>query len=108
MSQDPEEQPTVFREATPEDFCTAFNGAVADGAELWTVKSQERWIIERTTHSVASRSARLRGWRDSGPPRDRRSGTKCGDAVCGDHRSARSFRTGVADLGATAGATRSA
>jgi hypothetical protein len=36
MTQEPEEQPTVFRKTTPEDFCATFNRAVAHGPELWT------------------------------------------------------------------------
>src|SRR5437867_8816158 len=52
---------------------------------LPSVKSQGRWIIERATHSMASLLVRFQGWRDSGPPRDRRSGAKCGRALRGDH-----------------------
>ena len=36
MSQDPEEPPIVFRHATPEEFCAAYNRAVAEGTELGT------------------------------------------------------------------------
>jgi hypothetical protein len=36
MSQEPEEDPIVFRDATPEDFCAAYNRAAAEGAELLT------------------------------------------------------------------------
>ena len=36
MRQEAENQPAVFHEATPAGFCAAFNGAVAEGSELWT------------------------------------------------------------------------
>ena len=36
MSQDPEEPPIVVRHATPEEFCAAYNRAVAEGTELGT------------------------------------------------------------------------
>jgi len=36
MSQDPEEQPIVFRQVTPEEFCAVYTRAVAEGADLGT------------------------------------------------------------------------
>ena len=36
MSQDPEEQPIVFCRVTLEEFCAAYNKAVAEGAEPGT------------------------------------------------------------------------
>src|SRR6266545_4722415 len=50
--------------------------------------------IRASCESIQLRYRSFGGYKDSGPPRDRRSGAKCGDAFQRDHRSARSFRTG--------------
>ncbi len=53
MSQDPEEQPIVFRHATPEEFCAAYNRAVAEGAELGTTNLRMFYRPDGLTNDLA-------------------------------------------------------
>ena len=60
MSQDPEEQPIVFRHVTPEEFCAAYHRAVAEGGELGTtdIRAQDSFAGVDDDLAARARDAR--------------------------------------------------
>jgi chromosomal replication initiation ATPase DnaA len=56
MSQDPEEQAIVFRRVTPEEFCAAYNRAVAEGGELGTTDIRAQDSLAGVDDDLAERA----------------------------------------------------
>ena len=58
MSQDPEEQPIVFRQVTPEEFCAVYTRAVAEGADLGTTNLRR---LKPKTNPIAVKLGKAEG-----------------------------------------------
>jgi len=56
MSQDSEEPPIVFRHVTPEEFCAAYNRAVAEGGELGTTDIRAQDSLAGVDDDLAERA----------------------------------------------------
>ena len=95
MSQDPEEQSIVFRQVAPEEFCAAYNRAVAEGGEVGTTDIRAQDPLAGVVDDLAERSARgTRGSTSTCPASDsdgrrggRRGAVQIARSVRGGKRS---------------------